>query len=213
MHKLIRGAAPQCLTRYQYGRDNWHRVHSADKAEIWAKLTAMQGQRCAYCEAAITAGQRHIEHFEQRRSQPALTFVWSNLFGSCNNEHSCGKHKDNKAGIYDPADLLKPDIDNPDDYFIFVYDGTIQARENLNEIQQRRALETLRILNLDAEHGSLRQQRRRVLSGYLETAENLRALCEELSPDAWQQLLEEELVLIAELPFVTAIRHLLAPPY
>jgi hypothetical protein len=65
------------------------------------------------------------------------------------------------------------------------------------------------VFNLDAEHGALRQMRKAATSGYLQTAETLWALAEEFDDDEWQQLIDEELAAIADLPFVTAIRHTL----
>lgn len=207
MHQLNRGAAPSCLASYQHGRDNWSHLRGTDRTEIWRALEAMQGNRCAYCEADITKAPRHIEHFVQKGRQPHVTFLWDNLFGSCNREDTCGKHKDHKAGPYNDADLLKPDVDDPDEYLVFVHDGTIKPRQNLNNAQRQRAEETLRVFNLDADHGALRQMRRAATAGYLQIAEAIWSLVEECTDDEWQQLLDEELAAIADLPFATAIRH------
>lgn len=209
MHKLQRGAAPACLSHYQHGRDNWGAVRRDDKVEIWLALEAMQSQRCAYCEAAIAEGNRHIEHFVQKGRDPRVTFQWGNLFGSCNREDTCGKYKDHCAGVYNPADLLKPDVDDPDHYFVFVADGTIQLRAGLNDADRQRASETLRVFNLDAQHGALRHMRQRETAGYVPIAEELWALLDEFSEDEWQQLLDDELAATAHLPFVSAIRHTL----
>ncbi len=209
MHKLQRGTAPACLSSYKHGRDNWGAVTREHKAEIWRELESMQGQRCAYCEAAISAVSRHIEHFMQKGRDPRVTFQWDNLFGSCCREKSCGNHKDPLAGTYNPADLLKPDVDDPDHYFIFVADGTIQLRADLSSADRQRASETLRIFNLDAEHGALRSMRQKAVAGYVQTAETLWSLYEEIPEDEWQQLLNEELAAVAHLPFVTTIRHTL----
>lgn len=209
MHKLQRGAAPACLSHYQHGRDNWGAVSRDDKVEIWLALEAMQSQRCAYCEAAIAEGNRHIEHFVQKGRDPRVTFQWGNLFGSCNREDTCGKYKDHCAGAYNPADLLKPDVDDPDHYFVFVADGTIQLRAGLNDADRQRASETLRVFNLDAQHGALRHMRQRETAGYVPIAEELWALLDEFSEDEWQQLLDDELAATAHLPFVSAIRQTL----
>ncbi len=209
MHKLQRGSAPACLSHYQHGRDNWDVVCPNDKAKIWQALEAMQSQRCAYCEAAIAEGNRQIEHFVQKARDPRVTFKWDNLFGSCKRNDSCGNHKDHRAAPYNPADLLKPDLDDPDHYFVFVADGTIQIRADLNDADRQRASETLRIFNLDAEHGALRRMRYTAAIGYVQIAEELWSLCDEFSEDEWQQLLDDELAATAHLPFVTVIRHTL----
>lgn len=208
MHKLQRGAAPACLDRYQHGRDNWGDLSGKDKAEIWQKLEAMQGKRCAYCEIAIIEGHRHIEHFIQKGRDPRVTFQWSNIFGSCNRNESCGRHKDS-CGTYNAADLLKTDVDDSDDFLVFVSDGTIVPRVGLDAAQRRRAKETLRVFNLDAQNGALRQMRRSAVAGYIQTAEELWSLRHEFPEDEWQQLLDKELTDTAYLPFVTAIHHTL----
>jgi len=209
LHRLNRGAVPPCLAKYRHGRDNWSSLTAIDRAEIWQALERMQGKRCAYCEADIADGRRHIEHFVQKGRVSRVTFLWDNLFGSCNREDTCGKHKDHAAGHYNSEDLIKPDIDDPDDFFVFVADGTIQLRQGISAEQQRRAEETLRIFNLDAEHGALRRMRQAATTGYLQTAEELWSLVDEFSDEEWQQLLDEELAAIAHHSFVTAIRHTL----
>lgn len=170
----------------------------------------MQGQRCAYCEAAISPGYRHVEHFEQRHRRAALTFAWSNLFGSCNRGESCGKHKDHRAGAYNPAHLVKPDVDDPDHFFVFVADGTIQVRDGLSASDERRAKETLRIFNLDAEGGALRHMRRAAAFGYQQTAEEIWMMADEFTEAELRQLIETELNITCHLPFATAIRHTLS---
>lgn len=209
MHQLDRGDAPPCLAHYRHGRDNWGSLTAKDKAEIGETLAAMQGARCAYCEAEIVPGRGHIEHFVQKGRDPRVTFRWDNLFGSCNRRESCGKHKDSDAGPYADAYIIKPDDDDPDEYLIFVSDGTIQPREGLSDAQLQKAEETLRVFNLDARHGALRQMRRNATAGYLQIAEALWSSIEDFTDDEWQQLFDDELAAIANLPFVTAIRHTL----
>ena len=151
-------------------------------------------------------GNRHIEHFRQRRSYPQGTFEWSNLFGSCNRMGTCGKAKD-QCGTYPPESLIKPDIDNPDDYFVFTPRGTVEPRAGLSPAQRHRASETIRIFALD---GALNQIRLAELAGYLQTmeyfAEYANAFPED---DSWIEELEAEVRRTAHLPFATAIRHVL----
>jgi len=208
MHKLQRGNAPVCLGKYQHGRDNWSAVTPDEKASMWTALEAMQGQRCGYCEADISHSQKHIEHFRQKGRDPTVTFLWSNLFGSCNREDSCGRHKD-QCGTYNPADLIKPDADHPENFFVFVSDGTIAVRQDLSLQDQHRATETLRIFNLNAKHGPLRRMRQQAVAGYIQTGEELCALAAEYPPEDWQSLLDSELNATAHLPFATAIKHVL----
>lgn len=212
MHKLDRAEVPpDCLARFRHGLNQWTEVSAADREVIWAKLDAMQQGRCAYCEGFFPRRNgryvAHIEHFQQQDRFPQGAFDWLNLFGSCDRQDSCGKHKD-RCGTYNPADLIKPDVEDPEVFFIFVVDGSIAIRQGLSEEQQHRAKETLRIFNLDAKYGALRQMRKSMVSGYQQTAEELLTWAIAY-PDEYPELLQQELDDVANLPFVTAIKHIL----
>ncbi|WP_026279572.1 retron Ec78 anti-phage system effector HNH endonuclease PtuB [Thioalkalivibrio sp. ALgr3] len=204
MHKLERPEAPRCLGRYRAGRDGWGDVTSPDKTMLWERLDAMQSERCAYCEVELRQGQRHIEHFRMRSTHPRDTFAWENLFGSCNRPDCCGKHKDPTR--HDPADLIKPDEDDPDEYLRFLANGRITPRAGLSARQVHRAKETVRVFNLN--HESLRWMRYRVVQGYLFQAEELVAWSE-IDQAEYEQYLRRELAAISGEPFETAIRHFL----
>lgn len=206
MHKLTRGLAPACLAGFNHGANNWADVTTAQKQEIWQFLESMQGSYCAYCEAVITADNRHIEHFVQKGRDPTQTFAWSNLFGSCNREDSCGKHKDGKGRPYVDADLIKPDAEDPEHCLVFDAHGSVQPRTGLSTDAAHRAAETVRIFNLN---GVLKAIRRSHVAGYVQTAEEI-AQFFDLDPALGQQALMEELAATAHLPFSTAIRHVLS---
>ncbi len=215
MHKLNRDpVAPACLAKYQYGRDRWGSgIPNPDEYDaIWAKLNQMQKRRCAYCEAAIDVDNRHVEHFAARAAWPQGTFLWRNLFGCCKRETSCGICKDSRqTARYDWKELIKPDEDDPDDYFVFVKDGTITPRLGLSPADERRAKETLRVLNLDAEFGELRKMRRTQMMGYIASMDAVFSVVAdnpELLPLAHEEL-QAMLAETADLPFATAIRHAL----
>ena len=226
MHKLTRGKAPACLKKYDWKKDDWGTVISAktvaaeqNRWEIWHELTQIQGNRCAYCESDLGDKQCHIEHFRQRKAlkgRPAYregTFEWDNLFGSCNSESHCGDYKDENCFDYDHRDLIKPDIDDPDDYFVFVADGSIHPRDDLDGDSLRKAEETIRVFNLDhdAERsaGSLRFRRWQAIAGYVQTGEYLAEIAELYTEEEWLPLLQEEIDRTADLPYATAIRHVL----
>ncbi|OGB29607.1 MAG: TIGR02646 family protein [Burkholderiales bacterium RIFCSPLOWO2_12_FULL_61_40] len=211
MHKLHRDPVPPaCLARYQHGRDPW-RMESPtgpERVEIWAKLNAMQGQRCAYCEAATVEGNRHIEHFHQRNGPhryPQGTYAWDNLFGSCNRQETCGKYKD-QCGGYAQTDLVKPDIEDPEAFLVFSPDGSVHPRANLSPADRHRAAETIRILNLN---GVLRQIRYSEICGYVQTAETFAEMASHLDASEWLPLLQDELRQTEQLPYATAIKHVL----
>ncbi len=173
MHELHRGEAPSCLNWHHRNSSNdWQKVSPEDKTEIWEALQAMQLDHCAYCESKITAPKQHIEHFYPRSKFPPKTFDWSNLFGSCNNQDRCGNHKDNKQCIqsYEPADLIKPDEEDPEQMLLFVVDGTVAIRHDLAPVDRHRVAETIRVFNLNA--ASLKSQRKLAVQGYLSFAED-----------------------------------------
>ncbi len=208
MHKLTRPAAPSCLRKYSYKKHQWKDVNSEDKSEIWYQLDQMQSKRCAYCESAIVTTQKgstsHIEHFQQRARARKETFTWDNFFGSCNRQDSCGKHKDEQQ--YQPADLIKPDIEDPEQLLVFAPDGSVHPKADLSDADKHRADETIRIFNLN---GSLQEIRKFEVIGYVQTAEYIAEIAAEYGPEEWQPLLQEELEKIQDLPFETAIRHIL----
>jgi len=203
MRRLIRGLEPDCLKKFKHGRDNWGCVKEEDKAEIWIELNKMQDGLCAYCESALSK-HKHIEHFRQRSRIPAETFLWSNLFGSCNNATSCGKSKDSGGG-YNDGDLVKPDVDDPDEYFVFIQDGSIK----LKDANDSKGRETLRIFGLDPDFGRLREQRREAIRRHMGTIEYYSDLCVQDPGNelGWHEELEADLGKAAREQFSTAIRH------
>lgn len=207
MRKLERGAAPACLASYRHGRDNWSQVTPQEKAMIWTALEQMQGLYCAYCESPISIENRHIEHFYQRNRAPALTFSWANLFGSCNHKASCGKYKD-ELPAYRPADLIKPDIDDPAHFLLFVSDGSVAVREKLDQDDQRRAAETIRIFNLN---GPLKHARRNAIAGYIQVEMEAQEMLQESiwSRAEFDQYIDDVLASTIDLPFSAAIRQTL----
>lgn len=210
MHQLKRNQAPTCLAKYRHGRDNWDNVTSADKADIWIELEAMQGKRCAYCEIDISNSDKQIEHFHQKGRNPQLTFQWGNLFGSCKNKDRCGDHKDNLKPVYQPQDLIKPDIEDPEKYLVFLPDGSVRPRKRLSPADEHRAKETIRIFNLN---GALKQIRFSEIQGYVQYAEELAEMASQHPAKEWLPLvtasLEKERIATKDLPFATAIWHVL----
>ena len=213
MRKLVRGEGPRCLSRYKHGVDKWSPDSPTreEREQIWNHLEAVHDIRCAYCEADISnRDNAHLEHFRQRARFPQGTFAWNNLFGSCNREASCGKFKDS-CGAYDHAVLIKPDDDDPDAYFVFVSDGTIAVRADIDNVSRHKATETLRIFNLNAENGALRQIRREAVRPHLDTAQTLMEMfMDDPEIEGLQAFLDDEIQKTAHLPFATAIRHSLS---
>jgi len=214
MHLLHRDLQPPTgLTNYRHGRDIWcgQSPNADERSAIWDKLNAMQGNRCAYCEMEISQGKGHIEHFRQRSRYPQGTFDWANLFGSCDRNGVCGRHKD-ECGNYPHQDLIKPDVDDPDDYFVFDPQGGIHPKAGLAPDKHRRAKETIRILKLDG--GGLPYMRLAAAKGYQQQVEVWAQYAEEFPDEDWRSIVEQEqqneIARTAHLPFATAIRHTLA---
>lgn len=208
MHRLQRDPlAPVGLSNYQHGLHQWGKgiPLCAERKAIWDKLLPMQQGRCAYCEGSLTESSRHIEHFRQRSRHPQGTFDWSNLFGSCNRNQSCGKHKD-QCGEYQNQDLIKPDVEDPEHFFVFLPNGSVRPRMDLTSGEDRRANETIRVFNLD---GVLRQIRQTEVAGYIQTAEEFAQMAQSFPEEDWLPMLREELANIAHLPYATAIKHVL----
>lgn len=211
MHQLNRGPMPNCLSGYQHGRDNWDHVSADDKALIREDLSRMQGRYCAYCECEIKPGDGHIEHFRQKGRFPQGTFDWSNLFASCSHQDSCGIYKD-RCGDYDHSVLIKPDVEDPEKFFLFASNGSIVIRlEKLSPPEVHRAKETLRILNLDPEFGRLRQMRQSAARPYKVISEEIRQIAEAWPNEDWPSFLQKELELAKDSPFFTTIKHFLTP--
>lgn len=210
MRKLDRAAvpAPPCLATYRHGAQTWNDLASEDKEHIRGALAQLQGRRCAYCEGPLDELGHHIEHFRRKSLHPMLTFAWANLYWSCDRTDCCGHYKDAGAGPYLPGDLLDPCNDDPDLFFHFRSNGTISVREGLKPVSRHRALETLRVFNLDADQGHLRAMRRRAVETYQAVEPGiLEMLCEssEAERRAW---IAEEIDRTAGEPFSTVIRHL-----
>lgn len=118
----------------------------------------MQLARCAYCDRPTGAkhDDGHVEHFRGQAEHQHLELAWDNLFWSCNDEGTCGKHKDKCSHTSGPRrrfnsdQILNPSNDDPNDYLQFVSDGHVRPREGLSAELQARANETLRVFQLDA---------------------------------------------------------------
>jgi uncharacterized protein (TIGR02646 family) len=198
------------LANYHHGQHNWDDLRAPDRDEIRQRLEEMQGRRCAYCEGSLDVLGQHIEHFRRKHAGhfPQLTFVWTNLYWSCDQQDSCGHYKDHGAGAYDVNDLIDPCLEDPDAFFRFRADGTISVRSGLSATDQHRAHETLRVFNLHPQWGRLRNMRKAILAEYVFMIDDAIGF----TTDELQQLFENELAAAESLPFSTAIRHVLTEP-
>lgn len=214
MKRLDRSRAtpPACLAAFQHGQDTWgHTAMGACRPVIRASLEQMQGRLCAYCEGSLDSLGQHIEHFWDRDRFPLHTFDWHNLYWSCDRDDTCGRFKDNHAGPFHPADLVDPCTDDPDAFFVFGSDGFVEVQHDLSPRDTVRAAETLRVFNLNLDHGhggrSLCAERRRVLQQYQSQEPDLLQVLVDLDPADRDELIKEEIAQTATQPFGTIIRH------
>jgi len=206
MKKLDRSITiePACLSDYCYKTKNWDAVTSEDKEQIRNGLFDMQGRCCAYCEGPLDVLGQHIEHFRRKSHHPYLTFQWSNLFWSCDQRDSCGHFKDHGAGVYSPNDIVNPCLEDPDHFFKFRSNGTIDIREGISAAEAHRAKETLRVFNLDQKFGRLRTMRKCAALPYIQAVDDILGL----APPDRTEFIDAEIQAAENLPFSSVIRHL-----
>lgn len=215
MHKLDRNrvACPSCLVAPIHGRQYGH-LRGAEKNEIRERLLELQKDRCAYCERRTGRGREegHIEHFRKQAGHQHLDLDWENLFWSCLDESTCGKHKDKcdrPAGSgpqasFDLNDLIDPSRDDPDEFLQFFADGTVRPRDGLSPEQARRAAETMRVFQLDSSP-FLRKSREDAVRPYVGAIDSLLPF----GIDVVAKYVQSESAKIESAPFSTAIKHYL----
>jgi uncharacterized protein (TIGR02646 family) len=227
MHKLNRAAvsAPTCLAAYQYPTHTWDDLGSTCKQELRAALVQMQGipgtttpdakeygLRCAYCEVPIWQGG-HIEHFQRKNPLlgfPQLTFAWNNLFLACGSKEHCGHYKDHQGGeSYNPADLIKPDQDDPEQFLYFHSSGEVRPRtgENISPQDAFRASETIRVFGLD--NAALVGARHRAVKSYRKMKDADLQEIESWSLAERNAWLQEEIAATQWEAYATTIKHFL----
>lgn len=229
MRKLDRSvvAAPACLAAYNYLTQTWADLDGACKRQLRFALFQMQGitgvtsedaeeygLRCAYCEGAIWH-EGHIEHFRRKNAKhpngyPELTFDWHNFFLACGSRDHCGHFKDRtEAPAYNPDDLIKPDVDNPEYYLYFHSSGTVRPRQGLEAGEKHRAEETIRAFGFDDR--ALEGARANAVRKYRKLLKNE---LDELA--SWDEASRNEYML-GEIektrwePYATAIKHFFLP--
>lgn len=213
MKKLDRSLVvePACLSKYKYGFHDWSVLskNKEENQEVWDSLFPLQSGNCAYCESSLSH-HKHIEHFFQRNTNgyEYLTFVWHNIFGSCCNPNTCGKYKDDKFKG-DLTKIIKPDIDDPNDYFIFLRNGYIQIKAGLTEDQKVKAELTLSAFNLNGD-SRLVNSRSVAIKSFIPEADAIYSLLEDINNQEYvKELINEQIQQVSPLEFSTALTHLL----
>ena len=118
-------------------------TRKAKKALAEALLT-LAHSKCVFCESLLgVSGDLEVEHYLCRTRFPDQVFVWTNLLASC---RLCNRAK----GDQDHQNLLlKPDEEDPEPYFWIHPDtGHLEPHPTLDAAEARRALETIRLCDL-----------------------------------------------------------------
>lgn len=211
MRRINRNAVPvpECLNQAQVDRTYAH-LRGAEKTQIRTSLLEIQGQRCAYCERRTGTGARdgHIEHFRKQADYQDITLTWSNMFWSCNDENSCGKYKDGccrDSGVrarFNPSNLIDPSVDDPDDFLLFITDGTVRPNDGLTDEQNMKACESIRVFNLN-DSAFLRKAREDAIRPFFDTI----AWFQKHAPGMIATYVASERVKIEAQPFSAGIKH------
>ena len=131
------------------GRD-W--ATQAAKRELKKPLLALTWEKCAFCEGRLgSQAYAQIEHYVSRHVAPGRAFQWTNLLPVC---QICNG---SKGDADHHGSLVKPDAEDPEPFFWIGPEGDIEPHPGLNEVAAFRALETIRLCNLN--RGKLREDR------------------------------------------------------
>jgi uncharacterized protein (TIGR02646 family) len=213
MHRIDRTAlpVPNCLA-IRPADSRYDDLRGAEKEEIRVALLALQRHRCAYCERR-TGEERddgHIEHFRKQADRRDLDLAWSNMYWSCKDEKTCGKHKDKcdrpsgRLARFDPDDLIDPSEEDPTEFFSFAVDGRVRPRDGLDAPSRRRAEETLRVFQI-GDSAYLRRSREDAVKPYVRAINSLRLE----RPESIVRYVQGEMDEIVSAPFATPIRQYL----
>jgi len=200
--KLVSNAA-RWTARHQ-------RIHAGEAKGDWATRDAKRLLRaalyklahgkCAFCESPLgVSGYLEVEHYVAKSIRPDLAFDWPNLLPACQCCNTSKGDQDHSGA------LLKPDIEDPELHFWIHPNGEIMPHPSLGEAGRRRALETIRICNL--QRPALCTQRADMLSRVSRWVELT------LDPAAAGGPLKEEWECLShpKTEYKLAVRHALRP--
>jgi len=156
-----RGKWEKRFTQLQAGLCKGDWATPGCKRALASALRALAYGKCVYCESALdVTSDTEVEHYIAKTVDPSRAFDWTNLLPAC---HLCNRSKrDQDHG----GALLKPDDEDPEPFFWLHPDtGELQPHPKLSTDEQRRAVETIRLCNLQrAALCTLRQDTATVLA-------------------------------------------------
>lgn len=110
-------------------------------SDIKKQLIPTEDTKCAFCEAIPNeSGYVEVEHFLPKSIYPEKTYKWENLLPSCKR---CNLKKLSlDTGLYP---IVKPDVDNPDDFFSYDNIKMIVKEDALDEEKAERTIDRLKL--------------------------------------------------------------------
>jgi len=158
MMKLTRPKRPGYLDNYKKWGREYHEKRQEGLKPKWHKkirqweqlkrdLAKLTSDHCSFCDSypLVAKNKQTVEHFKPRSQYPKLTYVWHNLFLSC---ETCQKAK----GDHFNKKLLKPDAIEYDfnRYFIMNFKtGQIEVNIRASQEDQERAKITIAMYGLN----------------------------------------------------------------
>jgi len=163
MLKVNKKETPKQFIHYRTKENpkNWNDLN--ENVEIKKLLRTImlheeQNHYCPYCEDIIENEEKgRIEHIKPKDKFPNLMFEYTNLITSCNSFISCDQYKGNSWD----ENFIDPTKSDPDHFFEYNSFGEIIPIAELSELDKKKAITTIKILNLN--HKSLTRSRRSYL--------------------------------------------------
>lgn len=162
MKTVIKSEAPECLQDAEVKGWDWNTFRSNNHdAYLSVRRQVLEDQRneCAYTGLWIGEGTTqkvHIDHFRKKAIYPEKTFCWDNLFAAAKDLDYGSDYKDKR--IHGPKTnaesqyqtFWSPLHANLSNTFWYRQDGMMEPVPELEGNDREKALQTIKIYNLNA---------------------------------------------------------------
>lgn len=101
------------------------------------------GEYCSYCERKLVANLA-VEHVKPKATNPGLKLDWDNFLLGCTN---CNSTKGDKSVVLN--DFIWPDQDNSFEFFTYLSNGLVSAKNTLSLTDKVRTDATIQLVGLD----------------------------------------------------------------
>lgn len=158
MKRITKGAEPAALSEWKVlnGPDlpGWSSFQNPEKTIVADALSEEQGAVCCYCNARLSVGDRHLEHYRPQSTHPELRYEWGNLLASCDSspapsigkppspDRHCGHAK---GSWFDATLMVSPQDPSCERLFRFRINGEVASFRR----DSKRATTTITKLNLN----------------------------------------------------------------